>query len=184
MMDAFERALAVPKRRPYWKKRAIAFAFVLAGLVALALVAFASLGLESVAAAIPPSAPLVPEVASGSSLVDAARGVGERVRLSFDHVLALSCFFGLAVSGVAVFYRFAVETSSRRRRVWPGATLAIVLWLVISWAFGAYVGSLGQYTLYYGSLAAVAVVLVWLWLTSLALLIGAELNAQLEGTRI
>lgn len=184
MMDAFERALAVPKRRPYWKKRAIAITFVLAGLVALAFVAFASVGLESVAAAIPPSAPIVSQGPAGSSLVEAARDVGERVRLSFDHVLALSCFFGLAVSGVAVFYRFAVETSSVRRRVWPGATLAIVLWLVISWAFGAYVSSLGQYTLYYGSLAAVAVVLVWLWLTSLALLVGAELNAQLEGTRI
>jgi membrane protein len=45
------------------------------------------------------------------------------------------------------------------------------------------VGSLGRYTLYYGSVAAVAVLLVWLYLTSWSLLIGAELNAQLEGLR-
>jgi membrane protein len=69
------------------------------------------------------------------------------------------------------------------RRVLPGAALAVVLWLVISWAFGLYVSTLAEYAVFYGSLAAVAVLLVWLWLTSLAILVGAELNSQLEGLR-
>jgi membrane protein len=55
--------------------------------------------------------------------------------------------------------------------------------LLVSWAFGAYVSSLGSYALFYGGLAAVAVLLFWFYLSSLALLLGAELNAQLEGVR-
>ena len=69
------------------------------------------------------------------------------------------------------------------RRAWPGAIVALTAWLVVSWGFGVYVTSLGRYALFYGSLATVAVLLVWFYLTSWALLIGAELNAQLEGLR-
>jgi membrane protein len=92
--------------------------------------------------------------------------------------------FLLAITGLATFYRFGVAHRPHvRRRAWAGALVAMVAWIVISWAFGAYVGSLGQYALFYGSLAAVAVLLFWLYLSSFALLIGAELNAQLEGVR-
>ena len=49
--------------------------------------------------------------------------------------------------------------------------------------FEAYALSIADYALYYGSLAAVAVLLVWLYLTSLSLVLGAEMNAQLEGLR-
>src|SRR5262249_39602935 len=85
---------------------------------------------------------------------------------------------------LAGFYRYAVEhPTGVRRRAWPGAFVATVCWLVVSWGFGAYVVSLGDYAAYYGSLAAVAVLLIWLYLTSLTLCIGAEVNAQLEGIR-
>lgn len=96
--------------------------------------------------------------------------------------LALSLLFGTAV--LATFYRFAVSHSKNvKRRVLPGAVLAVVLWLLVSWIFGVYVSSLAEYAVFYGSVAAVAVLLVWLWLTSLAILIGAEMNSQLEGLR-
>lgn len=96
--------------------------------------------------------------------------------------LALSLLFGTAV--LATFYRFAVSHSRRvKRRVLPGAVLAVVLWLLVSWIFGVYVSTLAEYAVFYGSVAAVAVLLVWLWLTSLAILIGAEMNSQLEGLR-
>jgi membrane protein len=55
--------------------------------------------------------------------------------------------------------------------------------VVISWGFGLYVRTLASYTVYYGSLAAIAVLLIWLWLLSVAILVGAELNSQLEGLR-
>lgn len=106
------------------------------------------------------------------------------VRTSAERVLALtlSVLFGTVV--LAAFYRLAVSHSKKvLRRTLPGAAVAVVVWLVISWAFGVYVSSLADYAAFYGSLAAVAVLLVWLWLTSFAILVGAELNSQLEGLR-
>ena len=61
--------------------------------------------------------------------------------------------------------------------------MAVVLIVIVSWAFSLYVRTLDSYTVYYGGLAAMAVLLVWLWLMSLAILFGAELNSQLEGLR-
>jgi membrane protein len=200
MMDAFERALAVPVRRPFWKKRLYSLGFVVFGLMAAALVSFAAVGIESITAPAAsnaaPDSEAVVDAGSPSAVAPSPTGpasfvlmpspeVTRKLRAKINRALAIGCFLVLSVSGVAVFYRFAVEYPRElRRRVWPGAMLAIALWLLISWGFGLYVTSLGQYTLYYGSLAAVAVLLMWFWLTSLALLIGAELNAQLEGSRI
>jgi membrane protein len=85
---------------------------------------------------------------------------------------------------LAGFYRFAVEhPRGVHRRAWPGAFAAVAFWLVVSWAFGEYAMSLGNYAVYYGGLTAVAVLLIWLYLTSLSLVVGAEVNAQLEGVR-
>jgi membrane protein len=90
----------------------------------------------------------------------------------------------VGVCALAAFYWLSVERPKHvKRRVWPGAVVAMVLWMSMSWGFGSYVSSLGTYTVYYGSLAAVAVLLVWFWLSSLVFLVGAELNAQLEGVR-
>jgi membrane protein len=61
--------------------------------------------------------------------------------------------------------------------------VAVGLWILISWGFGLYVRTLTDYAVFYGSLAAVAVLIVWLWLVCLAILVGAELNAQLAGLR-
>jgi membrane protein len=86
---------------------------------------------------------------------------------------------------LAGFYRFAVERPpGRRRHVVPGTIAAVTCWLIVSWGFGTYVASTADYALYYGSLAAVAVLLVWLYLTSLALIVGAEVNALFEGERV
>jgi membrane protein len=70
-----------------------------------------------------------------------------------------------------------------RRRIFPGTARALALWAFVTWAFGNYVGTIAHYALFYGSLATVAVMLLWFSLTSLAFLVGAELNAQLEGVR-
>ena len=74
----------------------------------------------------------------------------------------------------------ATEEGAEDRSAWPGALAAVASWLVVSWFFGLYVVSMSSYALYYGSLAAVAVMLIWLYLTSLSLVVGAQVNAQLE----
>ncbi|HEX3978454.1 MAG TPA: YihY/virulence factor BrkB family protein [Solirubrobacteraceae bacterium] len=65
----------------------------------------------------------------------------------------------------------------------PGSVLAVVLWLVISALFALYVASFSSYNKTYGALASVVVFLMWLWLTNVAILLGAEFNAELERGR-
>jgi membrane protein len=71
----------------------------------------------------------------------------------------------------------------RFRWVSVGAVVAIVTWIVLSAAFGFYVASFGSYDKTYGTLGGVIVFLLWLWLTNLALLFGAELDSELERGR-
>jgi membrane protein len=65
----------------------------------------------------------------------------------------------------------------------PGGLVATVLWLILSALFAVYVTSFSSYDRTYGSLAGIVVFLVWLWLSNLALLLGAEINAELEHGR-
>lgn len=65
----------------------------------------------------------------------------------------------------------------------PGVVLALVVWLVASAAFGFYVANFGTYDRTYGTLGGVVGLLVWLWLTNIALLLGVELNAERERGR-
>ena len=103
---------------------------------------------------------------------------------AWEHDVALASLCVIGLAGLALFYRFAVEhPPGVKRRAWPGAIVAFGAWLLVSWGFGAYVSSLGKYTLFYGSVAAVAVLLMWFYLTSWSLLLGVEVNAQLEGIR-
>ncbi|HSK17362.1 MAG TPA: YihY/virulence factor BrkB family protein [Gaiellaceae bacterium] len=66
------------------------------------------------------------------------------------------------------------------RAVGVGAAFAVVVWLAASGLFALYVGSFGSYNKTWGSLAAVVIMLTWLWLSGLALLLGAEINAELR----
>jgi membrane protein len=65
----------------------------------------------------------------------------------------------------------------------PGGILAVLLWLVASAAFGFYVASFGHYNKTYGSLGGVIVFLMWLWISNVVILLGAEFNAELERGR-
>jgi membrane protein len=69
------------------------------------------------------------------------------------------------------------------RWVTPGGILAVVVWLIASGAFGVYVANFAKYNKTYGTLATAIIFLVWLWLTNLAILLGAQLDAELERSR-
>ena len=66
------------------------------------------------------------------------------------------------------------------RWVSPGGAVAVLIWLVISALFAVYVTNFSSYNKTYGSLAGVVIFLVWLWLTNIAILLGAEVNAELD----
>ena len=89
---------------------------------------------------------------------------------------------GVIYFGIALLYRFGVNRSVQKARWWtPGALLAITSWAILSFAFSYYVANFGTYNEVYGSIGAVIAMLVWLWISSFLVLLGAALNAALEG---
>jgi membrane protein len=92
---------------------------------------------------------------------------------------------GLLAAFATILY-LSPNIGAEKRRwklITPGAVIAAVLWLAISGAFAVYTSRFGSYNKTWGSLSAVIVMLTWLWLSSLALLFGAELNAEIERNR-
>jgi membrane protein len=69
------------------------------------------------------------------------------------------------------------------RWVTPGSIVAVIAWMIVSALFGVYVANFGSYNKTYGSLGAIIIFLVWLWLTNIAILLGAELNAETQRGR-
>ncbi|HEY9746062.1 MAG TPA: YihY/virulence factor BrkB family protein, partial [Oculatellaceae cyanobacterium] len=78
-------------------------------------------------------------------------------------------------------YTVGPECKQQRvwRTIWPGAATFVALWWLVSWLFGEYVSSLAHYNKVYGSMGTIVVLMVWLYLTSYALLVGGEVNALL-----
>jgi membrane protein len=91
----------------------------------------------------------------------------------------------LAVVLVVAILYYATPNVKQPKFRWisVGAILAIFVWIVASAAFGFYVATFSSYNKTYGALAGVVVFLLWLWITNLALLFGAELDAELERGR-
>jgi membrane protein len=95
-------------------------------------------------------------------------------------MLALPALVALVVG----FFRTSIRRPrGMRRRVIQGAVLTVALWVVASLILSTYAKTVARYSFFYGSLAAVAMTLAWLWLVSISLLVGGEVNAQLEGVR-
>ena len=173
LMDVFELLVGAPRRR-WLKQRAIAVVWVLATLTASCACVWFLLVTTGWAEGIDETTPM-PAV---------LRQLRDALAVGWKRLGVLLVFSGVTTLGLAAFYRFAVaHPRGVRRRVWAGTLLAMFLWALISSGFSEYVATIGDYSIYYGSLATVAVTLLWFYLTSLALLIGAELNAQLEGVR-
>jgi membrane protein len=85
---------------------------------------------------------------------------------------------------ITVLYYLAPNVKQPGLRwVTPGGVVAVLIWIAASVAFGFYVANFGSYDKTYGSLAGAVVFLVWLWISNLAVLFGAELDAELERSR-
>jgi YihY family inner membrane protein len=83
----------------------------------------------------------------------------------------------------ALLYWASPNAKQGFRWISPGGILALVLWLLASAGFAIYVALFNSYNKTYGSIAGIIIFLVWLWISNLALLLGAELNAELEHGR-
>ncbi len=163
---AMNRIYEVGEGRPIWKLRPV---MLLLTVVLVVLAAGVLLAL----------------VLTGS----VAQTVGEALGLGSTGILLWQIAKWPALLLVVVFivallyYATPNIRQPRFRWVSVGATLAILTWVAVSAAFGFYVGNFGSYDKTYGTLGGVIVFLLWLWLTNLALLFGAELDSELERGR-
>jgi membrane protein len=160
-MNVFEHATGA-KRRTWWTKRAIALGCVLAAIMTLALTG------------------LVGVVLSGGPTRTVQALLGPDTVPGLARYVTYSLAFVSSTAFLAGFFRIAIHHPDLKRHVWPGALATVGMGAMISWGFAMYLQTLARYTIYYGSLATVAVTLVWLYLWCVALLLGVELNAQLE----
>ncbi|WP_298020899.1 YihY/virulence factor BrkB family protein [uncultured Dysosmobacter sp.] len=85
----------------------------------------------------------------------------------------------------ALFFLYALAQDSRQpwRNIWPGTLAALAAWMGLSWLYAWYVENIAHYSLLYGSIGTVIVLLIWLNMTSMTLIMGAELNGMLISLR-
>lgn len=96
-------------------------------------------------------------------------------------LLAWGVLLMMTMAGLAVLYRYG-PSRDKPELLWasPGAVAACVLWLAGSAGFAFYVGNFGSYNESFGALAGVVVLLMWLWISAFIVLLGAEINAEVE----
>ena len=98
------------------------------------------------------------------------------IEIAFWPVLAIGF-----VVGLSLLYRYGPDRSEPQWNwVTWGSVIALVVWIVASIAFRVYTSSFGSYNESYGSLAAVVILLLWLFITAFVVLLGAEINSELE----
>jgi membrane protein len=159
LMDALNVAYDEKEERSFVRRRAVALAFTV-GSIAFVIVAF---GLIAVMPAL---------------LADTGLGVTGRILANILRWVVL--LVGM-VAGLAVLYRFGPDRDEPQWR-WtsPGAIVAAMLWIIGSLLFSVYTANFAKYNETYGSLGAIIVVMLWLFLTAFVVIVGAELNAELE----
>ncbi|MBA3395822.1 MAG: YihY/virulence factor BrkB family protein [Deltaproteobacteria bacterium] len=151
--------------RPFWKRQLTAIAVTL-GVSFLVLLA---LGMLTIG-------PLI-----GHYIADRF-GLGS----TFDVVWGVGRWLGAGVLMMfvwAILYRFLPDTDAPFRVLTPGAVAGVLLWIGISLLFALYLSYFNRYEATYGALGSAIVFLIWLWLSNLALLIGAEFNDVLADFR-
>jgi YihY family inner membrane protein len=164
-MRASNAIYDVPEGRPIWKTLPIRIAVTVVVMVLLTVSAVAVVATGGLA-----------------DRVGRLLGVGTAAVTAWD--LAKWPVLLLIVSFMfALLYWASPNAKQGFRWVTPGGILAVVLWVAASAAFALYVANFGSYNKTYGGLASVIIFLVWLWLSNIAILLGAELNAELERSR-
>jgi membrane protein len=96
------------------------------------------------------------------------------------NILRWPIVFALVTLGVAIIYYYAPDAEQEWIWITPGSVLATVLWLLVSIGFRFYVTNFASYNATYGAVGGVIVLLLWFYVSSLAVLVGAELNAEVE----
>jgi membrane protein len=161
--DALNTAYGVEETRPWWKRRLAAVLLT----IALSVLIMAALAL----------------VIGGGRLADylaALFGFGSAFMWAWK-ILQWPLALGSMLAAFALIYYFAPDLRDQDWKwITPGAVIGITLWLLASFGLKGYLHYFNSYSRTYGSVGAVIVLMLWLYLTGLAVLIGGEVNAEIE----
>ena len=85
----------------------------------------------------------------------------------------------------ALFFLYALSQDGRQpwRNIWPGTLTALAVWLALNWLYATYVENFADYSLLYGSIGTAIALLIWLYMSAVTLIMGAEFNATLISLR-
>ena len=162
IVGALNRAYDIEEGRPWWKVRLISIALTL-GVAVIVLVAF--------------SLVLVGPMLAGK--LGTLTGLGRPFEVTWL-VLQWPLVFGLVALAIGFLYYFGPDAEQDWAWITPGAIVATVLWLLVSLLFKLYVTNFADYEGSYGTVGGVIVVLLWFYVSGIAILTGAELNAEIE----
>jgi membrane protein len=162
IIGSLNRAYDIEEGRPWWKVRLTAIGLTIA-LAFFLLVSF--------------------------TLVVAGPAIAERLAASFGFgavfewgwkILQWPLAFALVSTALGLVYYFAPDAEQDWVWITPGAVIATALWIVVSLVFKVYVANFADYNAMYGAVGGVIVLLLWFYISGLAILVGAELNAEIE----
>lgn len=166
LMNTMNVVFDVTERRPLWKRRLLAIVLTLTFAVfivaALVLMVFGP--------------PIGAMVAGWLGLGD----VFKRVWAVVNIPIVIAC----ALIGIQLVYYLAPAGARRWRWVTPGATFALLAWLVMSYGLRLYVGRFANYSATYGSIGGVILLMLWLYLSSVVFLVGAEIDVEVKAVAL
>jgi membrane protein len=162
IVDALNSAYDIEEARPWWKVRLTAIGLTLA----LAVFVLVAVGLVMVG-------PRLAEVIASQV------GLGAAFEWTWK-ILQWPVVFALITVAIATVNYFAPDAEQDWTWVTPGSVLATALWLIASLGFKFYLANFADYNATYGSLGGVIVLMLWFYVSGLAILVGAEMNAEIE----
>lgn len=162
IMTSLNRAYGVREGRPFWKSKLIALGLtLLPAVMALAAIVLLMFG---------------PQI---GHWLAAKVGLGGLFDFIWIGVRWIAIVFGMVLA-IALIYYFAPDVKQKWRWITPGALFAVLAWILMSAAFSYYVNNFGSYSQTYGTIGGVIALLSYLYLCGLVLLIGGEINSEIE----
>jgi membrane protein len=162
IVSALNRAFDIEESRPWWKVRLLAMGLT----VGLAVFILAALTLVLAGPTI-------------ATYLDERLGMGSALKWTWV-IVQWPVALGLVALALGLLFYFGPDADQDWAWITPGALLGSGLWMLVSLATKVYVANFSDYNAAYGSVGAVMVVLLWLYVSSIAILVGAELNAEIE----
>jgi membrane protein len=164
-MRASNAIYEVDEGRPFWKLRPLQIALTIGAVLTISLIAF-SIALTGAVAR-----------SAGDVL-----GIGDATVTAWN-IVKWPVLLIVASLIVAVLFWATPNVKQQFHLISAGSVLALVIWIVTTVAFSLYLSTIGSYSKTYGTLGGLIALLVWLWLSNIALLFGAELNSEVERSR-